>query len=351
MKGTIQKILELAVYAPSGDNSQPWRFEVQENKIKIFNLPEKDNPILNVRQRGSYIAHGALMENISIIAPHFGYRAEIEIFPDGNLKDITAAVTLQESVRRDDPLFSYISTRVTNRKYYQKRFLSDNEKSQLLEAANAVEGGKLKFVEDEENKRLLGETLSMAEKVSLETRPLHKLFFDDIVWSKKEEKEKQSGLYLKTLELPFPVQLLFRLIRYWPIMKIFNLIGFPKLAAKGNAVLYSSSSAIGIITAEGSDKSFINAGRIMQRVWLTSTKLGLNFQPVTGIIFLKQRVDEGDGQELFSPENLKIINEAYEKIKSVFEINKGIAAMLFRIGDGGEPSARSSKKPPEIFLW
>ena len=63
----IEEILNLAVWAPSGDNCQPWRFEATDNKINIFNVPHKDQALYNFRQSGSLVAHGALVENILII--------------------------------------------------------------------------------------------------------------------------------------------------------------------------------------------------------------------------------------------------------------------------------------------
>ncbi len=59
-KEDIKKILEMAVYAPSGENCQPWRFEVRDSKIDIFNLPERDQSLYNHGQMASYFAHGVL---------------------------------------------------------------------------------------------------------------------------------------------------------------------------------------------------------------------------------------------------------------------------------------------------
>lgn len=61
----IKKILEAAVQAPSGDNSQPWRFEIRDRdgEIRIFNIPERDKSLYNYGQMASCVAHGALIEN------------------------------------------------------------------------------------------------------------------------------------------------------------------------------------------------------------------------------------------------------------------------------------------------
>ena len=104
----IKEILNIAVWAPSGDNSQPWRFEVRNEKLYIFNIPDRDNPILNFKQSGSYVAHGGLIENISIASPHFGYSANVSLFPDAQNKDLVASVSFENTDKKDHPLFNYI---------------------------------------------------------------------------------------------------------------------------------------------------------------------------------------------------------------------------------------------------
>jgi len=66
IKPIITEILNLAVEAPSGDNTQPWRFVVNKNIIFIHK-----RPIEGVHDWGNYnllITHGTLIENINIAA-------------------------------------------------------------------------------------------------------------------------------------------------------------------------------------------------------------------------------------------------------------------------------------------
>lgn len=53
---SIQKILEIAVNAPSGENCQPWRFRVEGEKIWVYNNPESDQSLYNYAQCGSLVA-------------------------------------------------------------------------------------------------------------------------------------------------------------------------------------------------------------------------------------------------------------------------------------------------------
>ena len=363
MKEIIQKILEMAVYAPSGDNSQPWKFVVKDNEIKIFNIPERDNFYLNFRQSGSYVAHGALIENIVIVASQNGYKADISLFPDSREPDLVAVVKLTQTNPTEERFYPFIKERVTNRKPYENKKLSEGQKRSFLNAPEEVGGGgKIILVDEEDKMKLIGEASSAMEQIALETDFLHKLFFGDIVWTEEEEHEKKRGLYIKTMELPAPAQILFKIIRYWPVMRIFNMLGFAKMVAKTNAKLYASGGVFGAVVVDGdSPRDFINAGRLTQRVWLKATKMKLGFHPVTGILFLARRVMAGETQEL-SEAHIELIKKSYEKIKLAFGAENGVIAMAFRIGnprtqraeqssyDGyaDKPSARSSKLPPDI---
>jgi len=102
-KEIINKILEAAVRAPSGDNVQPWEFKVSEGytRIDLYNLPEKDNSYYNYNQLASYIAHGAVIENIAIASGHLGYKAEINLFPDDGRLNLVASIELiKERIRK-----------------------------------------------------------------------------------------------------------------------------------------------------------------------------------------------------------------------------------------------------------
>lgn len=347
---TITKIIEYGVWAPSGDNSQPWRFEVSGgNKINIYNIPDKDNPILNVRNRGSYVAHGAAAENMVIAASKMSFEAEVKVFPEAGNEHLTASLVLSQRAPKGEALFDAIEKRVTNRKPYQKEPLSETEKAHILSAVKGVASAELKLIEGREDIKAVSKALSVTEKVALETKELHKLFFEGMLWDKEANKRGESGLYVKTLEAPPPALLLFHLIKKWPVMNFFNRIGFSKMAAKGNSGIYASSAAHAAVIVEDKDENFFHAGRVMQRVWLTATKLGLAVQPVTGVLFLHQRIKSPEGHP-FSQNNAKFIENAYNIIEDKFGSKGKIIAMLLRIGKNGEPTARSYRKPPEIVF-
>ena len=200
----IYKILEAGAQAPSGSNSQPWKFKISGNQIEILALPERDHPILNYRNRGTWVAHGALIENLLIAASHLGYKMDLELPPLNPLSRITAKLTLTENREQRNGLYEAINLRTTNRKPYADSLLTKEQKNGLYEEAKKIGRGEFRLIEDKDKIRALAKASSMNEVILLKDRAMHELFFKEIVWTEQEEKEKRTGLYLKTMELEPP---------------------------------------------------------------------------------------------------------------------------------------------------
>jgi len=351
MQENIKKILEVAILAPSGENCQPWRFEVKENKIDIFNIPERDTSLYNFHQYGSYVAHGALIENILIASSAFGYITRIELFPNSKNINHTATILLEKVDPEEKELYSYIKKRVTNRKPFSKTKLTNEQKQGLENVVSQVSKGvELKLVDNPDQIKKLAKALTVSDRILFENKELHDFLFSHISWTKEESEQRKSGFYIKELELAPPQEKAFKLFTNWNILNFFNKIGFSKIAAKGNIKLYSSCAAIGIITAFSNEpRDFVIGGRAMQKVWLQAAKINLSIQPLTGIIFFMQRIFAGQAEQNFSKKHIELIKEAYKTISDVFDLKNRTAAMIFRIGIDGKPSAHSLRKLPKII--
>ena len=341
MDPDFKKIIEYASKAPSGENAQPWRFKIDGNTIFLFNVPERDQSIYNWGQRASCIAHGAVLENIKIASSKFGYDASVNLFPNGDNENLISKITLETSTPKDEPLFPYIEKRVTNRKPYEIKPLTNEQRDSLLSVSH--EGAKFILTEDREKITQLGRVGSANEEVMLSNKKLHNFFFSHVNWTLKEENEKRYGFYIKTLELPQPAQFMFKLFSKWSRMRIFKALGFPKVVAAQNAKINAAASAIGIITIkERRPIDYINVGEYLQELWLTASKQGLYIQPLAGLLFSRLRILEGD-TSMFSAKQKDIINEKYELAKKLFNVGDETIAFMFRIGVGDAPSAHSSK--------
>lgn len=349
-KEAVIKILERSINAPSGDNSQPWRFEVKGSVVYLYSIPERDVSMYNYKQRGSLVAHGALLENISIVSSRFGYQAKIDLFPKNEGENCTASITFEKSESVVNSLGEFIKDRSTNRRLYKKEPLSSQQRNEILFTAEEVGGVNIVLVEDGDKKELLGKVASLNEKLILENQYIHDILFSTLIWTEEEEKKKKMGMYAHTLELKPPQMAVFKLLKSWPFAKFMTKLGFPKVLQKESSNLYASCSAIGAILIKDSSKeNFIATGRALERIWLKAIKNGLSLQPITAIPYLYQKVSEGNMENL-SQQHADLIKEAYKKMEQIFNSEGKLISMVFRIGDGGKPNFYSSKLPVEIVV-
>ena len=346
----VETIIRQAVYAPSGDNSQPWHFEIRGNDILVYNYPERDLPFYNYKQCGSHVAHGALLENISIAASTCELAAKINLFPRGVEDELVAIVTLSSQPGiSPDLLAPFISKRVTNRRIYNKEAILPDVKAGIV-AANQEEGVNVKFIDDPLKIKSISEASVVNEMTVLTTKAIHSFFFRHVVWSKEEEEKKRSGLFVKTLEMPRPQEIAFRLARFWPIMRAANFFGIYKKIAADNASLFqASASLVAFLSAGTEPKHFVAAGRAMQRVWLACSRVGIAAHPITGVLFLYQRVRAGTADGISSLQQQRI-KTAYEVIVRETGVKDKSVIFLLRVGFAPAPTATSSRTNPVIVI-
>ncbi|MEK7630281.1 MAG: hypothetical protein AAB432_02795 [Patescibacteria group bacterium] len=345
----IKKIITAGVQAPSGGNSQPWRFEVRGETVSFFMIPERDHSVLNFHRRGTLLASGALLENISVAARHYGFEPIIDFFPNKNIENLVAHISFKKTVKHENKLFEAIWKRATNRKQYKLEKVSEEIKKELMEIPKEVSaaGISVKFTDEKEKIEKLATASSANEIVMFENKILHKLFFNEIVWTEEEERQKKSGLYLKTMELKPPEAAALRLFKHWPLMKFFGFLGAARGIAKSNARNYASCGLYGGVLCDNSDISFVAAGKAIELIWLKATALGLSFHLQSGVNFLWQRLNS-DNTNIFSKKHADLINNQYKIMAEIFNSQNKILTAVFRLGYGGEPSGRSSRKTPNI---
>ena len=115
------EFVRYATLAPSGHNTQPWKFSITGDCIRIFPDFTRALPVVDPDNRELYISLGCALENLVIAAKCAGYDPEVKYFPAGE-SDECLSVTLKHSnVTGDNNLFRAISRRHTNRREYDKQ--------------------------------------------------------------------------------------------------------------------------------------------------------------------------------------------------------------------------------------
>lgn len=341
-KQIIKKILEAAVEAPSGDNVQPWDLQVSENltQIDLYNLPEKDNSYYNYQQSASYIAHGAMIENILIASKHFGWSAEYILFPDENNANYVACITLSKAEDQEDILYPAIFKRCTNRFQYQHKETSDEVLQALESSVKNIDTAKVSLVTEKEQIKLLAKELMVNDRIVFECKAIHQFLFDKIRWNKKQIEATRDGMPVDVLGLSFIEKLSFPLMRFWGYVKSANLLGLSRIIGLKCWWGCKNASILGMITVQGNDKvAFVEGGRAVQRLWLEATLQGFALQPIIGLTLLIHRLKQHNLNE-FSVTHQNFVMRAAKKLPELFIVNKSDTMIMgFRAGGFASQSA------------
>jgi len=137
----LTRLLTAAALAPSGHNTQPWRFSVEGERITILPDPSRRLPVVDPDDHALYISLGCAVENLVVAARGEGYHAEVD---DTGLdgEDPALTVHLRPGGTSDGPgngLPAAISQRQSTRRPYDGRAVPVADLGRL-EAASRQEG-------------------------------------------------------------------------------------------------------------------------------------------------------------------------------------------------------------------
>ncbi len=343
----IEQILDLARWAPSGDNTQPWRFEiVGARPLLVHGFDTREHCVYDLDGRPSQISLGALLETISIAASMHGRQTTCQ----RRLDRPDAAPGFDLHFRPDakvqaDPLAAHIRQRSVQRRPMRTRALLPNEK-QTLEAS-VGESHRILWLEGFAMRFQMARLMFNNAKLRLTMPEAYRVHRDIIQWNARfsEDRVPDQALGID----PMTARLMRFVMGSWRRVEFFNrfLAGtwmpriqmdlIPGLACAGHFMIVAKDKPVTI-------DQYIDAGRAMQRFWLTATMLGLQLQPeMTPLIFARY-VREGIQ---FSTAR-KMTERAADLDKQLSAIVGEEAARLGvfmgRIGAGPAASARSTRR-------
>lgn len=285
----LEKILDLARWAPSGDNTQPWRFHiVNENHVEVHGFDTRRSCVYDLDGRPSQIALGALLETVVIAASEQGLRVDISRREHSTEEAPIFDLRFNAGpIQASDPLLPYITLRTVQRRRLSSRRLSESEKSALAHAGGAeyqllwFEGGSTKWA--------WARVLSQFAKVRLTMPEAYAVHAQVIAWNARfsEDRVPDQAIGLD----PVTLRLMRWVMKRWGRVKFFNtfLAGtlmprlqldlLPAMACAAHFIIRAKREPTGI-------DDYVAAGRALQRFWLTATQLGLQMQPeMTPLIF------------------------------------------------------------------
>ena len=280
----VERILEAAHWAPSGDNAQPWTFEVRDETHFDICLRIEPGNVYEYRQgEPTLLSAGTLLANVAVAAPSSGKRARWTYAgAEGPLHRI--GVTLEDDpAASEHPLVGEIQRRSVDRRPYQRRRLSAADKQALAEALGPAHS--LTWHESLGERRKIAGLTRLATDIRLripETFAIHSRIVD---WQRSYSPD---AIPSKALGVDAMTQRMMR----WTLARrerteLANRLGSPFFAGLQMDFLPGLFSAayfafhFRVARQSGPEgiRQLLGGGEAVQRFWLTASKRGLVLQP------------------------------------------------------------------------
>ncbi|MFZ5508655.1 MAG: ThiF family adenylyltransferase [Pseudomonadota bacterium] len=290
-KRIVECILEVARWAPSGDNTQPWRFEIRsDDHVVVHGFDTRDHVVYDLQGRPSQISLGALLETLRIAATAHGLRVQIVRRTEAPEHAPIFDVFLRpDSTVAADPLLPFVKLRSVQRRAMRMRPLTEREKSALT--ASVGPGYLIKWIEGWGPKWTMARLLWMNGKLRLTMPEAYRVHRDVIQrnaqFSEDRIPDRSVGLD------PLTTRLMHWVMGSWARVAFFNkFLGgtiLPRIELDLWPALACGAHFLIVPQHEPQDiDDFIAAGGAVQRFWLTATRLGLQLQPeITPLIFAR----------------------------------------------------------------
>ena len=286
----IEKILDYARWAPSGDNTQPWQFEIlSDNSFVIHTRDTRDWCVYDLAGRASQTSVGMLLENIAIATQSEGLEARFTLqdpMADSDpVIDVQLIVGGQSSEQL--PLLPYIKTRSVQRRALSTRPLLTGHKQALEDAIGS--GYRLIWLEGRQKKWQITRLLLRAAGIRLTIPEVYEVHKKIIQWDAQFSTDRIPDQALGADVVT--VKMMKWALQSWSRVQVLNRYFAGTLMPRLQLDLIPAQrcAAHFIIVADkprAQTSDYLEGGRATQRFWLTATKLGLQLQPeMTPLIF------------------------------------------------------------------
>ena len=267
-------LLRLATFAPSGHNTQPWRFRLAENRIDILPDFTRRTPIVDPDDHHLFVSLGCAAENLAIAAREHGRPGTLRFDPA-----MGGAVVFDfgDGPKTRSPLYDAITRRQSTRTVYDGKPVAAAGLERLVAAAE-VPGVDLVLLTDRPRMDRLRDIIIEGNSTQLDDPAFLRELKAWLRFNPRQAASTGDGLFSAASGSPN--------LPNWLGRPMFDL-AFRAATENGKyARQIDTSSGLAIFSAQQADRDgWVQVGRACQRFALQATASGLK------IAFVNQPVE------------------------------------------------------------
>ena len=320
------QVVSHGLLAPNAHNKQSWKIVLDKNNPNKFDLFLDETRLLpetDPNHRQTIMSHGTFLELIDISAKKLGLKADIEIFPHGEIniagtlvsirEKPVATITLNKSETKNSNLYDAIYDRVTTRTPYLDKPLTEEQINQI-KILNNYEGIDVVIFQNSADLELIKEIA--LKGIEIESTNIATLNETHEVFRVNEYKKNKyrDGVTFSALGFsPIKKYLMEGVSTLFPV----SLEVEGKIWLDGAKERIPKTPAYIMILSQKDDRTtHIKIGMLYARIQLAGTAFGLSMQPTMQVT-----------------QEYPKMAELYNQINDEFtEIGQKVQ-MLFRVGE------------------
>lgn len=333
----FDSILLIASKSPSGDNLQPWQFEVdaENNKLVIYYNSELARHSFNPEDISSCINFGMMLYLIEQESIRQGYKLTYQVNELG-LKSFSTPLidcSFNKTEKISIPLFSTntILKRRIGRGLYLKKEIPIQKLQDLVSGINESN----EILEFKISKKMSNSTIGSMKKMEHAFWNKVEYLNDIFKWvhlSDQEYKKVKRGFHWKELGIKFSELGFIYLIKKLPKIAItlFNVFAHHLILGKFKKSLRNSGFALLTLKRKPSVAECFEVGKDVMKVWLQIAELEMVTQPLSIQSYFISFSNWGIYKEEWPQE---LVNPLEQQFKKDFNVKDGYSPFwLFRFG-------------------
>jgi nitroreductase len=312
-------LVAYAVLAPSGHNTQPWRFRVVDDALELRADRDRRLPVVDPDDRALVISCGAALLHLRVAAQALERSASVELLPEGPHSDLLARLRMDghgAEIPGAARLFTAIPRRRTNRSPFEDRLIPRRLLEQLVQDVEA-EGARLRLVTDAETKQRLAALVAEGDRRQMSDRRFRRELAS---WVRSNNSRQPDGIRAHGFGIPDLVSHLGPLV-----MRTFDMGN--RQAARDQQIA-EGAPVLGVLGTDADDPpSWLLAGQALGRLLLRARSLEL------WASFLNQPIEVA----ALRPELAEVIGE------------RGRPQLLLRLGYGPRPQPQPRRPAAHVL--
>lgn len=268
MENTMRKLVAWGIKAPSGHNTQPWRFRLMENGIEIHPDFSRALPVVDGDHHALYASLGCAAENMMIAATREGLGARLDLSRDEKGQVFITIQFKPDSRVEPDVLFDQIERRQSTRNKYRDQQVPPSDLEKLRNSFR-FEGISLLTLTEKEAMEQLTPFIIDGSNRQFENRAFVKELISWIRFSRKEALQKKDGIWHASMGLPATGRLLGEII-------MGRLVSAKSEAKRWEGLIRASAGLALFVSRENDASHWISLGRAFQRFGLTASSLNIS---------------------------------------------------------------------------